>query len=124
MVLFPEVICLAAKHRKLQAMILLPLEMRKVVCGKTIILSPFNFVNKAWLCLTQSIIIVCVGFQNSNHKHHVDKEKLLTDLMVMYLGSLRVTVPTPPKKKREGGNVYKKLAQIVLCDVILLHENI
>ena len=32
--------------------------------------------------------------------------------------SLRVAVPTP-EEKREGGNVYEKLAQIVLCDVIL-----
>ena len=37
--------------------------------------------------------------------------------------SLRVAVPIP-KEKRGAGNVYEKLAQIGLCDVTLLHENL
>ena len=33
-------------------------------------------------------------------------------------------IHAPTEKKREGENVYEKLPQIMLCDVILLHENI
>ena len=35
--------------------------------------------------------------------------------------SLPVAVPTP-EEKWEGGNVYKKLTQIVFCDVTVIYD--
>jgi len=37
------------------------------------------------------------------------------------LTSLRVAVPTP-EEKREGGNVYKKLTQIVICYITVIYD--
>ena len=36
------------------------------------------------------------------------------------LSSLHEAIPSP-RGKREGGNVYEKLAQIVLCDVNVIY---
>ena len=44
--------------------------------------------------------------------------------LVAFLVAYMYVLPyPPPEEKREGGNVYEKLARIVLCDVTLLHGN-
>ena len=70
---------------------------------------------------------VCTRVERSSYSRvfllHLRVKPAPLELTGAHSSSLRVAVPSP-RGKREGGNVYEKLARIVLCDVTLLHGNI
>ena len=61
-----------------------------------------------------------VTLEKSKRTTLAGEDERTREFKIPHIISLRVAVPTP-EEKREGGNVYKELAQIELCDVTVIY---